>query len=103
MKTYDIHFQLTVEDDESWVDSSYDESDQKYIRIDPGIDQPYVCIPQTATISLVIPDGFYLDSDSRTLYHKREGMWYYWDAGDWQYSSVNDEVATSFSRINAVS
>jgi hypothetical protein len=100
-KTYEVKFRITVPEDAEWKDCGFDNG-VNYRQIDPSPDDPYVVVPGDAQISIMISDGFYVSPGSRTMYHRHDGLWSFWEEGYWNSSSILDETAKNFDRINVV-
>lgn len=110
MKTWEVHFTVTLPGNEEWNEVSWDGSTREYMNINPGADDPYICVPADAVITEIanpLKDGFYLCNNSRAMYHRLDGKWLYWsDSYEyWRNSSLSDadvQSAEDFERINAV-
>lgn len=108
-KTYEVSFKVTVPAHEEWEDLEWDGCHGKYLRIDPGMDEPYICVPADAEITAVpdpLADGFYVSPGSRTMYQRLDGEWTFWSDSfkDWRESCCDDDDArrSEFERVNVV-
>jgi hypothetical protein len=102
-KTYNVSFQITVPSYMQWdKEESYGEN--SYNVIDPGIDEPYVRVPADASIELVVnlEDGFYIHN-SKAMFHRKDGDWYYWEGGKWLLSShVDKSIADMIEKVKGL-
>lgn len=94
MKTWNVHFQVTLPDDCEWTPQKLlKNSELKYTRIDPGPNDPFICVPHDAVITEAASDGFYVHGSTRLLYKRENGHWDYWcdTYKNWSSSSLTDE------------
>lgn len=105
MKTYEVSFTVTVPDRVKWKDAGWDTYKAEYKSIDPGRDQPDICVPGDAEIVLTsstFEDGFYLSGTETVMYHRKNGNWYYWSSVNqaWMGSSYTDaSVNNDLTRV----
>lgn len=109
MKTWDVHFQVTLPAGCEWDhNAAWEDSTRPYSRIDPAVDDPYICVPGDAVITEVAnpaPDGFYVNQGSRTMYQRLNGEWTFWSDSYkcWRESSLTDaDVDNELERVNVV-